>query len=358
MLLPFFLFVVILVVFGLLAYIEKDYILSKWKSIKTKPFEKGDQVFISDLILSPQYNNLIGIIVSDLDAKKKRFAIKLMYHVPDKFITVKPENLSYLTNKKQIESILRNIGNNENSKYVVNTPSDFIQLLSTKYRSCALPPLHKFFNASFKNYRESCNSVYVIIQYLSLFSSINKYYYFNNSFWNKCIDKYSASNKIKIFAQSDKQRGSKRNNNNSNDKFDDDVDNGSFNVLFMELFNHKLCIIKYNGQFRIIQSLSDICKYSLIQELNIRGWFNSLEMERFFDELMDVVHCKRLNRAQWLFGEDIGDGYFDDNQSLNEQLKICIMEDLNINMFIKCANKMLKYVCNYLIDDQITIKCV
>lgn len=357
------LFVCIILIIAILGYIEKDYILSKWNSIKTKPFEKGDQVFISDLILSPHYNNLVGAIVSDLDNKKKRFAIKLLYHVPEKYITVKPENLSYLTNKKQIESILRNIGINENSKYALHAPSDFINILTNKYRSCSLPPMHKFFEKSFKNYRESCDSVYVIIQYLALFSSINKYYYFKKSFWNTFIDKYSVSNKLKIFAQT--QNSNKLNNENkikNVHRFDNvirDDEDQRLSILFLEIFNHKLCIIKYENEFRIIQSLSEICKLSLIQELNKRTWLNALGMESFMDGLMDIIHCKRLNRSQWIFGEEIDNDYFDDNGvNMTEQLKICIMEDLNVDMFIKSANKMLKYISTRLIDDEITIKCM
>ena len=348
------LFVFIILIIAILAYIEKDFILSKWNSMKTKPIEKGDQVFISDLILSPHYNNLVGVIASDLDNKKKRYAVKLLYHIPEKYLTIKPENLSYLTNKKQIESILRNIGINENSKYALNTPSDFIQVLTNKYRSCSLPPLHKFFEKSFKNYRESCDSVYVVIQYLALFSSINKYYYFKKSFWNTSIDKYSVSNKLKIFAQTQ--------NLNKIHKFDDvdhDEQDKRLSILFMEIFNHKLCIIKYENEFRIIQSLSEICKLSLIQELNKRTWLNSMGMERFIDGLMDIIHCKRLNQSEWIFGEEINDSYFDENGiNISEQLKICIMEDLNVDMFIKSANKVLKYISSRLIDDEITIKCV
>eukprot|EP01084_Bolivina_argentea_P141884 249294_1 len=129
---------VFLLIIGIYAFIQRDYLLQKWNSMKRKRFEKGDNVFISDLILSPQYNNLIGVIASDLDAKKKRFAIKILYH--DKYITVKPENLSFLTNHNQIESILRNISINEKSKYVSYSPDDFIKLITTQYKSSSLPP--------------------------------------------------------------------------------------------------------------------------------------------------------------------------------------------------------------------------
>ena len=333
------------IIIGLLSYIEKDFVLNIWKSLSMtqRRFQKGDEVIIEDLILSPQYNNFIGIIASDLDRVKKRFAVKLMYHVPDKYITVKPGNLSFLTNKKQIESILRNIGHNENSKYVVNgDPNDFIHSLATKYRSRSLPALNRFLNASFKHYHENCDSVYVMMQYLALFSSINKYNCFKPSFWNQYIDRYTAMNKLKLFTQVHIEESQTE----------------KLSILFMRLFNHKLCILRYKDEFRVIQSISDICKYSLIQELNARDWCHCSQIEHVCDALMDVVHCKKLNQSQWLFGEQIEDQYMDDHEDMTEQLQICILEDLNVEMFIKSAHKMLRYIARFCIDDEIIIKCV
>ena len=59
-----------------------------------------------------------------------------------------------------------------------------------------------------------------------------------------------------------------------------------------------------------------------------------------------------------VFGQEISNSYFNQNASMNEQINMCIMEDLNVEMFIKSANNMLKYICNRLIDDKITIKCM
>ena len=170
MLILWFIFVMILIVISILGYIEREAVEKWWKSMTPKSFQKGDTVFISDLILSPQYNNLVGVIASNLDSKKGRYAIKINYD--DKFITVKPENLSFLTHQKQIESVLRNTGIHQRSKYASITPSDFIEMIaSSKYRGRSLPTLRNLFKASFKNYAENADSVYFVIQYLSLYSS-------------------------------------------------------------------------------------------------------------------------------------------------------------------------------------------
>eukprot|EP01083_Nonionella_stella_P106078 305610_1 len=341
-----FLLVVLVIVgfIGIIAFQQRDYLFQIMHSMKQKPFKKGDTVFISDLILSPQYNNLIGSIASDLDPTKKRFAVKILYH--DKFITVKPENLSFLTNQTHIEALLRNLAINQKSKYTVNTPHDFIHKICTKYRSSSLPPLHQFFNSSLRNYQENADSVYCVIQYLSLFSSIGVRRYFTSSFWTKSVDKYGTANTLKSFSQSNQNRDG------------DDARDDRLSILFLELLAHKMCIIKYgNAQFRVVQSMSTLCDYSLHEELNQRQWMNAMEMEQFCDALVDVIYAKKLNRSKWLFGDEMDQNYFDDNESWNDALNVCIMDDLNVQMFIKSATKIIKYIAKFDLDP-ITIACL
>ena len=327
-----FLFFLLVVGIALYGYTQREYLMERWQSMHQKPFVKGQEVFISDLILSPQYNNLIGIISSDLDQKKRRFAIRIMYQ--EKFITVKPQNLSHLTDQKQIESILRNLAINERTKYVVNGSSDFIASISTEYGKSKLPPFNKYFNSSLRNYRENSDSVYCVLQYLGLFSSISSGHFghFQLSDWNKTVDQYSAANRLRTFCKSDAN-----------------INGDELSILYLEFSSHKMCILRHQRQFRVVQSMSSLCKYSLNEELNRKNWLNEREINNYCDALVDVLYGKSLNLSEWIFGRDF------EYESVDGGIIMVVLEDLNIEMFIKIGRKMIKYISRHLDDNLISI---
>jgi len=291
-------------------------------------FHIGQEVFISDLILSPHYNNLMAVVTSGLSKRKRRYAVRIMYS--EKLLTMKPQNLSHPNDLMRIESMFRFLAINERSKFVVNCSKELIASIINEYGSSSLPPFGKFFDSSLGGYHENCDSVYCVLLYMSLFSSISGHRRkFDLSSWGQPAEAYSAVNTLRTFAA--------------------DTVKHKLSVLFLAFSTHKMCVLRYQQQFRVVQSVSSLCRYPLIEELNRRNWLNEREINNFIDALSDVLYGKSVNLSEWIFGKE--SVYRADDGDIS----VVVLGDLNVEMFVKVGRQMLTHIIKELEDNSISI---
>ena len=77
------------------------------------------------------------------------------------------------------------------------------------------------------------------------------------------------------------------------------------------------------------------------------------EMGDFVEALVDVMYGKSLNKSLWLFGQ-----HLDGSVLRDDGFRVCVVEELDVDMFVRAGRRLLRFVSKFADDNQITIKCV